>query len=243
MKGPDLSSLLQWLGPDLLSALDERRRSRNEYRRRRKLGTTETLWLMLAVSLDTARNSLYEIVQLAVCDLEMSWTVSVSAFCQARRRFSPRQPALASRPPGGPTQSTDRFKTLERSAPAGRRSHHPDPSGKPCTVETLSIPLRQEGPRTGRRPIRLSLSSGLSRSFLFHLRQGRHFRSPTHPKLIPRLKKRRPAFDRQRFLLSEHFPEDSKTRRSFPDSGQVQPSSQSDPKARCFRLSVSNLQR
>ena len=90
MNTPDLSSLVEWLGSDLLAALDSRRKKRQEYHRHRKLATTETLWLMLAVSLDTVRHSLYEILQLAVADLDLSWSVSVPAFCQARDRFSPR---------------------------------------------------------------------------------------------------------------------------------------------------------
>jgi hypothetical protein len=90
MKPPDLAALVQWLGPDLLEALDDRRRQRHEYCRHRKLATTETLWLMLAVSLDTVRHSLYDILQLAVADLHLDWQVSVPAFCQARSRFSPR---------------------------------------------------------------------------------------------------------------------------------------------------------
>lgn len=90
MRTPDLSSLARWIGPDLVAALEEKRKGRREYHRHRKLATRETLWLMLAVSLDTVRSSLYEILQLAVADLQLDWTVSVSAFCQARSRFSPR---------------------------------------------------------------------------------------------------------------------------------------------------------
>lgn len=90
MRTPDLCSLVEWLGSDLVAALDSRRKKRQEYHRHRKLATTETLWLMLAVSLDTVRHSLYEILQLAVADLDLSWSVSVPAFCQARDRFSPR---------------------------------------------------------------------------------------------------------------------------------------------------------
>ena len=90
MRTPDLCSLVEWLGSDLLAALDSRRKERQEYHRHRKLATTETLWLMLAVSLDTVRHSLYEILQLAVADIDLSWSVSVPAYSQARDRFSPR---------------------------------------------------------------------------------------------------------------------------------------------------------
>jgi hypothetical protein len=86
---PDLSLLAKWLTPDIVEALDKKRRLRKEWRRNRKLGTLETLWLMLAVSLDTARSSLHEILRLSIGELDIKWSVSVPAFCKARSRFSP----------------------------------------------------------------------------------------------------------------------------------------------------------
>ena len=44
---------------------------------------------MLAVSLDTHRSSLYEILRLATGHLDIQWSISVAAFCKARARFSP----------------------------------------------------------------------------------------------------------------------------------------------------------
>jgi hypothetical protein len=89
MTKPDLRLLAKWLDPAIIEALDRKRRLRKEWRRNRKLGTLETLWLMLAVSLDTARSSLHEILRLATGELDMEWSVSVPAFCKARSRFSP----------------------------------------------------------------------------------------------------------------------------------------------------------
>jgi hypothetical protein len=86
---PDLNLVAKWLDQDIVEALDKKRRSRKEWRRNRKLGTLATLWLMLAVSLDTARSSLHEILRLATGDLNIIWSVSVPAFCKARSRFSP----------------------------------------------------------------------------------------------------------------------------------------------------------
>jgi hypothetical protein len=86
---PDLSSIAKWLDHDIVEELDKMRRLNKEWRRKRKLGTLETLWLMLAVSLDTARSSLHEILRLATGDLDIKWSVSVPAFCKARSRFSP----------------------------------------------------------------------------------------------------------------------------------------------------------
>jgi hypothetical protein len=86
---PDLNLLAQWLDPEIIDELDRRRRLTKECRRNRKLGTLETLWLMLAVSLDTARSSLHEILRLATGELDIKWSVSVPAFCKARVRFSP----------------------------------------------------------------------------------------------------------------------------------------------------------
>jgi hypothetical protein len=88
---PDLQLLAQWLDPALVSALENRRRLKNEWHRRRKLATLETLWLMLAVSLDTHRSSLFEILRLATGQLGIKWSISVAAFCKARSRFSPRR--------------------------------------------------------------------------------------------------------------------------------------------------------
>jgi hypothetical protein len=95
MPRPDLKMLAQWLDPILVAMLENRRRQNNEWCRRRKLATLETLWLMLAVSLDTHRFSLYEILRLATADLGIQWTISVPAFCKARARFSPGGPILA----------------------------------------------------------------------------------------------------------------------------------------------------
>ncbi len=68
---PDLSLLAKWLDSGIIEALDKKRRLSKECRRNRKLGTLETLWLMLAVSLDTARSSLHEIIRLATGELDI----------------------------------------------------------------------------------------------------------------------------------------------------------------------------
>ena len=88
MQQPDLSMLAQWLDPALVTALETRRRLKNEWKRHRKLATLQTLWLMLSVSLDAQRNSLHEILRLATGQLDIQWSVSVAAFCKARARFS-----------------------------------------------------------------------------------------------------------------------------------------------------------
>lgn len=92
---PDLHLLAEWLDSATVDALDKRRRLKKEWRRSRKLGTLETLWLMLAVSLDTARSSLHEILRLTTGELDIKWSVSVAGFCKARSRFSPGRPLLA----------------------------------------------------------------------------------------------------------------------------------------------------
>lgn len=91
MKLPDLQMLAHWLDPVLVAALETRRRKKNEWHRRRKLATLQTLWLMLAVSLDTQRSSLHEILRLATGQLGIHFSVSVPAFCKARARFSPQR--------------------------------------------------------------------------------------------------------------------------------------------------------
>lgn len=94
MPKPDLQLLTQWLDPALVSMLEAKRRLKNEWHRHRKLATLETLWLMLAVSLDTHQSSLYEILRLATGKLDIQWSISVAAFCKARARFSPGGPFL-----------------------------------------------------------------------------------------------------------------------------------------------------
>ena len=89
MSRPDLSMVAQWLEPDLVTALEQRRRLKGEWHRQRKLATLEMLWLMVAVSLDAYRSSLFEILRLATGQLDIKWSISVSAFCKARARFSP----------------------------------------------------------------------------------------------------------------------------------------------------------
>ena len=94
MLNPDLQLLTQWLDPALVSGLEGRRRVKKEWHRRRKLATLETLWLMLAVSLDTHRSSLHEILRLTTGELSIRWSISVAAFCKARTRFSPGRAVL-----------------------------------------------------------------------------------------------------------------------------------------------------
>ena len=94
MKQPDLQMLANWLDPALVATLETRRRLKKEWHRRRKLATLQTLWLMLAVSLDTQRSSLHEILRLATGQLDIQWSVSVAAFCKARARFSPQRPIM-----------------------------------------------------------------------------------------------------------------------------------------------------
>ncbi len=94
MEKPDLRTFAQWLDPTLVAMLETRRRLKKEWHRRRKLATLETIWLMLAVSLDTHRSNLFEILRLATGQLGIQWSVSVPAFCKARARFSPGRSVL-----------------------------------------------------------------------------------------------------------------------------------------------------
>ncbi len=91
MLQPDLQMLAHWLDPAIVATLETRRRRKKEWHRHRKLATLQTLWLMFAVSLDTQRSSLHEILRLATGDLGIQWSVSVAAFCKARARFSPER--------------------------------------------------------------------------------------------------------------------------------------------------------
>ncbi len=95
MKKPDLQMLAQWLDPTIVAALETRRQMKKEFHRRRKLATLQTVWLMLAVSLDTQRSSLQDILRMATGQLGIDFFVSVAAFCKARARFSPQRSIVA----------------------------------------------------------------------------------------------------------------------------------------------------
>jgi hypothetical protein len=122
MPKPDLRLLAHWIDPTLISTLEVRRRLKKEWYRRRKLATLETLWLMLAVSLDTHRSSLFEILRLATGQLGIQWSISVAAFCKARARFSPRSPFLVVWRTGlaHPNRLQERPQALARVASACR---------------------------------------------------------------------------------------------------------------------------
>lgn len=97
MRWLKLPGIVEWMDKAILAGIDQKRKSDREIVRERKLGTIESVWLMLAVALDTGRQSLDEILRLATADLGIAWDVSVSAFCRARKRFSPPAFAVSSR--------------------------------------------------------------------------------------------------------------------------------------------------
>lgn len=105
MLKPDLRQLAHWIDPTLVALLEKRRQQKKECFRHRKLATLETLWLMLALSLDTQRSSLFEILRMATAQFSTSWSVSVAAFCKARSHFSPRLPELVIQEVGGEAAS------------------------------------------------------------------------------------------------------------------------------------------
>ena len=145
MLNPDLRLLTQWLDPALVSGLEGRRCVKKEWHRRRKLATLETLWLMLAVSLDTHRSSLYEILRLATGELAIRWSISVAAFCKARARFSPGRAVLVAWRAGiaAPNSLQRGPQPLAWAAPACWRQDH-------SCFARIAIPLevfrRTQGP-------------------------------------------------------------------------------------------------
>lgn len=145
MRKPDLRLLAQWLDPALVSVLEDRRRRKKEWQRRRKLATVETLWLMLAVSLDTHRASLYEILRLATGQLAIQWSISVAAFCKARAHFSPGRSVLAAWRAGIAAAKSlqGRPQPLARAAPACWRQDHSHFARIPIPLEVF---WRTQGP-------------------------------------------------------------------------------------------------
>jgi hypothetical protein len=123
MLRPELPQLALWIDPTLVALLEQRRRKKKEWHRHRKLGTLQTLWLMLAVSMDTQRSSLHEILSLATAQLNIQWSISVAAFCKARAHFSPRRSDLAAWRLGVKTAGSlqGRSRPLAWPAPIGCR--------------------------------------------------------------------------------------------------------------------------
>jgi len=100
MKWLNLTGIAEWIDSGILEWVDQKRRDDREVVRNRKLGTVDLVWLMLAVALNTGKESLHEILRLATADLGIGWNVSVAAFCKARKRFSPPAFAVPSRTAG-----------------------------------------------------------------------------------------------------------------------------------------------
>jgi hypothetical protein len=123
MLRPELPQLALWIDPTLVALLEQRRREKKEWHRHRKLGTLQTLWLMLAVSMDTQRSSLHEILSLATAQLNIQWSISVAAFCKARAHFSPRRSDLVAWCLGGEASGSlqGRSQPLAWPAPIGCR--------------------------------------------------------------------------------------------------------------------------
>lgn len=159
MKKPDLQMLAQWLDSALVEALETRRQLKKEWHRRRKLATLQTLWLMLAVSLDTQRSSLHDILRLATGQLGIQFSVSLAAFCKARARFSPQLPimvlwrigiaiAIRLQPSAPPLawftspcrrQDNSGFTRVAFSLEALRRTQGPARSGADCRGALLPV--------------------------------------------------------------------------------------------------------
>jgi len=139
MKQPDLQMLAQWLDPALVSELETRRRLKNEWWRHRKLATLETVWLMLAVSLDTQRKSLHEILRLATGLLDIKWSVSVASFCKARARFSPEKSNVVVRGVGVAAANSLQAKTPPLAWPAStcRRQNNAGVTRDKIPLETI----------------------------------------------------------------------------------------------------------
>lgn len=90
MKKPDLRGLSKWIDEDCIESVLKKRKASGEQRRDRKLATIETIMCCIAVALYSEKKSLHEILKITTTCLEISWSISVSAFSKARKRFSPQ---------------------------------------------------------------------------------------------------------------------------------------------------------
>jgi len=118
MKWLKLPGIVEWFDSGILAWVERKRRDSREVVRNRKLGTVELLWLMLAVSLNTGREGLHEILRLATADLGIGWNVSVAAFCKARKRFSPQLSTVSSR-----TAHSENLPKMRKQSGQMERAH------------------------------------------------------------------------------------------------------------------------
>ena len=86
----NLDTFNKWIGDDLIATIHNQRIEHGEIKRKRKLGTSELLWVFLTIALYSSTKSLHEIIKLALTDLNKNWRISVWGFCKARLRFSPQ---------------------------------------------------------------------------------------------------------------------------------------------------------
>lgn len=89
MKAPDMNNLAKWIGQDTIEEITEGRKKSGEVKREGKFSTIRVFWLSLFVA-HSGKSSLYDIVQTALSQQRTVRTLSVSGFCKARARFSPK---------------------------------------------------------------------------------------------------------------------------------------------------------
>ena len=85
-----LEGFVQWVGKENMEKVDAARRCRGEYKRKRDLTTESTFLLMMMVAAFSNAGGLEEIIRMAVSAIDTGWSVTVTAFCEGRARFSPR---------------------------------------------------------------------------------------------------------------------------------------------------------
>jgi len=85
-----LDMLERLLGHEVIAKIKSSRQEGGKSRRKRRTGVVGLLGLCLAVAADTGPGGLGGIIRKYIADLGVAWTLSASAFTQARGRFSPR---------------------------------------------------------------------------------------------------------------------------------------------------------
>lgn len=88
-----LGKMREWLGSGIIEEISSARRKSGESRRDGKIGTAETIFLLLSVAFNTEKRSIQEILRQCSFDSGEDWSVSPAGFCKARSRFSPRASA------------------------------------------------------------------------------------------------------------------------------------------------------
>lgn len=89
MPVPEMDTLADWIGKEIIEQINTGRREEGELKREGKFSTMRLIWLCLFVA-HSGKSSLFEIIDTALSQQKTLKRLSESGFCKARARFSPQ---------------------------------------------------------------------------------------------------------------------------------------------------------